>query len=155
MDAISTARLGQCNPELARRVLQLYAMAGVEFRITAGLRTWATQAALYAQGRTAPGSIVTDAMPGYSWHEMAMAADFVPMNAGVPIWNTADPTWGKVIAGAPACGLLSGSTWTHFTDIPHLQFPEVPLTPTDEDRADFLAAGMGVIWSRYASIIGA
>lgn len=150
MDEISTQRLAVCHPELERRIMQLYAMAGVDFRVTQGLRTWQEQANLYAQGRTAHGVIVTNAEPGYSWHNFGLAVDFVPMLLGQPLWETSQPQWKAIISLAPSCGLVSGSTWTHFPDFPHLQPQEIPVTPSDTDRQDFKEAGMGAVWQTYA-----
>lgn len=151
MDAISTERLAVVHPELARRILQLYAMAESEFRITQGLRSWQEQANLYAQGRTAPGEIVTNAQPGYSFHCFGLACDFVPMANGQPIWDTQQPEWKHIIDLAPSCGLVSGSTWIHFPDWPHLQPSELPITPTDTDRQDFIEAGISAVWENYAA----
>ena len=44
-------------------------------RVTQGLRTYAEQNALYAQGRTLPGPRVTNAPGGYSWHNFGRAFD--------------------------------------------------------------------------------
>lgn len=44
--------------------------------ITQGLRTVAEQDALYAQGRTKPGAIITNARGGYSYHNYGLAVDF-------------------------------------------------------------------------------
>ena len=50
---------------------------GIYIRITQGLRTIAEQNALYAQGRTTKGNVVTNAKGGYSWHNFGYAIDFV------------------------------------------------------------------------------
>ena len=42
-------------------------------------RTYAQQDALYAKGRTAPGSIVTKARGGQSNHNFALAVDVFPL----------------------------------------------------------------------------
>lgn len=56
-----------------------------------GLRTFAQQAALYAQGRAAPGGIVTWAEPGESAHEYGCATDWTLFDAvGKPIWMKRD-----------------------------------------------------------------
>lgn len=44
-------------------------------RFTFTLRTFAEQDKLYAQGRTAPGIIVTKAKGGQSWHNYGLAID--------------------------------------------------------------------------------
>jgi peptidoglycan L-alanyl-D-glutamate endopeptidase CwlK len=50
---------------------------GVTFEVLSGLRSYAQQAALFAQGRTKPGKIVTNARPGSSWHNYGLAIDVV------------------------------------------------------------------------------
>src|SRR5271168_4639229 len=94
MDTISATRLALLYPELQRRwklVDAALTSQGIVVRIDQGLRTWAQQALLYAQGRTAPGNIVTYAQPGESFHNYGLALDFVPMLAGVPIWDVKHP----------------------------------------------------------------
>lgn len=49
-----------------------------ELRIVSGYRSMEEQERLYAQGRTAPGEIVTNAKPGRSWHNYALAFDVTP-----------------------------------------------------------------------------
>lgn len=170
LDAISMTRLAVGHPELSRRIQQVAAICepqGVTFRVTMVLRTYNEQAALYAQGREDLADVnalrsavgwaaitegenneVTKAEPGYSWHSFGLAADFVPMNGNNPIWSLSDPAWAKVIAAAESCGLASGSKWTE-PDTPHLQPQELPVTPTDEDRQDFAAAGQSAVWQKY------
>jgi peptidoglycan L-alanyl-D-glutamate endopeptidase CwlK len=60
---------------------------GIDVLVTCTLRTDAEQAALYAQGRTKPGTIVTNAKPGQSLHNYACAFDFVPIVHGKPLWD--------------------------------------------------------------------
>jgi hypothetical protein len=61
---------------------------GITLRIVQGLRTFAEQDALYAQGRTAPGNIVTYSKAGTSYHNFGIALDVVPVNAdGTMNWN--------------------------------------------------------------------
>ena len=48
---------------------------GYEYKAISGNRTWEEQAKIYAQGRTAPGKIVTNAKPGYSNHNFGIAVD--------------------------------------------------------------------------------
>ena len=64
-------------------------MIQFDFEVTQGLRTYAEQDALYAQGRTVPGEIVTNAAAGYSWHNFGNAVDLVPedITIGQPDWN--------------------------------------------------------------------
>src|SRR5690606_38148459 len=52
---------------------------GVRLRLSCTWRTFAEQDADYAKGRTVPGSIVTDAKGGQSYHNYGLAFDIVLM----------------------------------------------------------------------------
>jgi len=60
---------------MARALVQKAALAGIRIKIISGFRTYEEQDALYAQGRTAPGVIVTNARAGYSNHNFGIAFD--------------------------------------------------------------------------------
>lgn len=103
---------------------------GVPILITQGLRTIAEQNALYEQGRTKPGAIVTNARGGYSYHNFGMAVDFALLlpNGSSVSWdmkldgnknNVAD--WQEVVQEAKKLGLEWGGDWTSFKDYPHFQ----------------------------------
>lgn len=67
---------------------------GLDVLIYCTLRTHAEQTALYAQGRTTPGAVLTNARAGQSLHNAdenghAWAFDAVPMLAGKALWNDA------------------------------------------------------------------
>jgi peptidoglycan L-alanyl-D-glutamate endopeptidase CwlK len=62
---------------------------GIDVLITSTYRDKESQAAIYAQGRTKPGRIVTYAKPGQSWHNFRLAFDFVPIVNGKAVWNDA------------------------------------------------------------------
>ena len=62
---------------------ELVAKDGVTIEVISGLRSWAQQAALFAQGRTKPGRIVTKARPGSSWHNYGLAIDLGLFKNGV------------------------------------------------------------------------
>ncbi|OME55108.1 M15 family metallopeptidase [Paenibacillus odorifer] len=103
---------------------------GVPIVITQGLRTIAEQDALYAQGRTKPGSIVTNAKGGYSYHNFGLAVDFALLlpNGSSVSWdmnrdynenNIKD--WIEVVEEAKKLGFDWGGDWTSFKDYPHFQ----------------------------------
>ena len=73
-----------------RRVVADLASQGVIVEIVQGLRTFAEQDALYAQGRTGPGAIVTQARGGESNHNYGLAADLCPFTDGKPVVECAD-----------------------------------------------------------------
>lgn len=60
-----------------------------------GYRSFDKQAELYAQGRTMPGDIVTNARPGYSFHQFGLAIDVVFGGPGKWSWNKTNP-WEKL-----------------------------------------------------------
>lgn len=94
----------------------------IDIIITQGLRTWEEQDALFAQGRTKPGKIVTKAKGGSSYHNFGLSVDFAPISSvGKIEWNIEHPDWNKVIKLAIKLGLESGSMWKTFKDVPHLQ----------------------------------
>jgi peptidoglycan L-alanyl-D-glutamate endopeptidase CwlK len=77
----NAGRLAELHPKFAARVEKLLAhleSEGYPLLITQGLRTWEAQDKLYAQGRTAPGKIVTKARGGYSHHNFGLAVDLCP-----------------------------------------------------------------------------
>jgi len=148
----SLARLAEVEPHLAERIKQLDALAPeLNIQVTQGLRTWNEQNELYSQGRTTQGTVVTDAPAGFSWHNFGLAIDVVPEDIvpGSPDWNIGHPAWKRIVALSGSVGLLSGATWRTFPDWPHLQPQEIPVSPTDADRHDFMEAGMGAVWAEY------
>lgn len=125
MDATSAGRIARLHPRLrsqARQLLSLAAARGIDLRVVSGLRTYEEQAALYAQGRTAPGSIVTNARPGESWHNFGLALDVVPWENGRLNWNTT--RWAEIGALGKSIGLQWGGDWTSLVDKPHFQAPQ-------------------------------
>ena len=59
LGALSLRRLEGVDPRLVRVVRRAIEISTVDFSVLEGLRTLARQKQLYAQGRTAPGKIVT------------------------------------------------------------------------------------------------
>ncbi len=126
VNSASTKRLEKIHPELARRILQVIeAMQkrGVVVEVVEGLRTIAEQNALYAQGRTRPGPIVTRARGGKSFHNYAIAVDLCPFMGGQPNWNAPDAIWKQIADEAKRVGLEAGYYWKSFQDKPHVQIP--------------------------------
>jgi peptidoglycan LD-endopeptidase CwlK len=95
--------------------------AGIDVLITSTYRDHASQAALYAQGRTTPGRIVTNAKPGRSWHNWRLAFDFVPIVAGKAMWND-HQAFIKCGHIAESVGLEWAGRWTKFPEMAHCQF---------------------------------
>ncbi|MGO3126915.1 MAG: peptidoglycan-binding protein [Luteimonas sp.] len=122
-DGPSNARIASLHPELrgqaAEFVNRVEQELGITLRVTQGFRTYAEQDALYAQGRTTPGDIVTNARGGYSNHNFATAFDVVEVRPNGSInWS---PDWDAIGQIGTDMGLEWGGNWTTFVDRPHFQ----------------------------------
>lgn len=82
-DQISIDRIKKLHPEaislFQRFIEEAEDTLNITLRITQGLRTFEEQNALYAQGRTKPGSKVTNAKAGQSFHNYGQAIDLVEL----------------------------------------------------------------------------
>ena len=92
---------------------------GIDILITSTFRDNESQARLYAQGRTIPGKIVTNANAGKSFHNYRVAFDFVPLVNGKAIWDD-EELWVKCGELGQKAGLEWGGSWK-FKDMPHMQ----------------------------------
>lgn len=90
---------------------------------TDGMRTKAEQDALYAQGRTKPGSIVTNVAYPNSMHNWGVAVDFC-RNVKGREYDDTDNFFYRVGFVAKQFGLEWGGDWKSFKDKPHLQLAE-------------------------------
>lgn len=98
---------------------------GIDLIVTSTLRDFAAQAVLYAQGRTAPGRIVTNARPGESFHNFRVAFDVVPVVGGKPVWGTEGKDgelWQQVGEIGESLGLEWAGRWKSFRELPHFQY---------------------------------
>lgn len=100
------------------------ATEGIQYIITCTTRPLEDQAALYAQGRTTPGKIVTNARPGQSAHNFGLAIDIVPIANGKPDWDGSHPIWQRIGALGQARGLQwLGAPDSRFKEQAHFQHP--------------------------------
>jgi peptidoglycan L-alanyl-D-glutamate endopeptidase CwlK len=124
LDSVSESRLSKVNPELASRIRAMAAdlkAQGIDIRVTDSLRTVEEQNDLYAQGRTKPGNIVTNAKGGSSYHNYGLAVDIVPMVNGKANYNVSADTWNKIGAAGKKYGLEWGGDFKSIVDKPHFQ----------------------------------
>jgi peptidoglycan L-alanyl-D-glutamate endopeptidase CwlK len=152
MDKRSEATLALVDPALATLVRAAQAALtphNIFMCVYQGLRTAAQQNALWAQGRTAPGQIVTNAKAGYSNHNYGLAVDIVPYvtgTTGALNWEAATPQFKAMVAALKAQGLVYGGDWIHFPDDDHFQMPNMPASPSPAMIADF---NKGVLTSQF------
>jgi peptidoglycan LD-endopeptidase CwlK len=149
LDSISESRLGEVHPELSKRIHNLASQLDFNIRVTQGIRTVAQQDTLYAQGRTTPGPIITNARGTESNHTLGLAVDIVPMDLpdDHPDWDENAASWQRIVALAPTCGLRDGKS---FHDEPHLELMEVPEVPTGEIQQIYLDGGVEAVWTELA-----
>jgi peptidoglycan L-alanyl-D-glutamate endopeptidase CwlK len=122
---INSRKLDDLLPPVKVRVEEFLAsarLAGIDLLVTSTYRDNASQNALYAQGRTTPGKIVTNAKAGQSWHNYRCAVDVVPVVAGKPRWDVKDAVWQEVGRLGKAAGLEWAGDWKRFKEYPHFQY---------------------------------
>ena len=84
---------------------------GIDVILTSTYRDYESQDALYAQGRTAPGKIVTNAKGGESWHNFRCAVDVCPIVNGKPDWDGSHPVWQELGHQGRLAGLEWAGEW--------------------------------------------
>lgn len=123
---LNADRLATLHPIVAVRghsMLELCAHAGLSLLVTQALRTWEEQDKLYAQGRTAPGPVVTNAKGGQSYHNFGLAFDIVVLDSiGKADWDTGHAGWAQAAQLGKSAGLEWGGDWKKFKDLPHFQY---------------------------------
>lgn len=149
---ISLARLASVHPELARRVKNVadeLDTEGTTIQVNQGLRTSAQQTILYAQGRTLPGTKVTNAQGCQSNHVIGCAVDVEPVEGitETPDWNATHPSWQRIVAVATKHKLRDGKSWH---DLPHLELEEIPTEPTPEIQELMAKSGLQAVWDKLA-----
>lgn len=116
-----------CHPELQQKAEKLVSACkgqGLLIGIGECFRTVAEQDALYAKGRTAPGSIVTNAKGiSYSSHHQWGTAFDIYRNDGTGAYNNNDGFFDLVGTIGVKIGLEWGGNWTSPVDKPHFQLP--------------------------------
>jgi peptidoglycan hydrolase-like protein with peptidoglycan-binding domain len=104
--------------DLRDKLKRIMAATGHPITVTDEYRSIKEQDELYAQGRTKPGNIVTNAKGGESFHNFRCAFDIAFTN-GKGITYTGP--WNMVGEIGKAIGLEWGGDWTSIVDKPHFQ----------------------------------
>ena len=135
MDTITLARIELLHPKLRTEAKEIYiaicnALKGrAAVRFTHTLRTIAEQDALYAQGRTKPGSKVTNAKGGKSFHNYGLAIDIcLIIDSKEASWDTTKDfdkdgisDWMEAVAIFKSRGWEWGGDFKSIKDAPHFQ----------------------------------
>ena len=140
MDKVTIDRIALLHPKLRQEALQIYeeiceALTGRAMcRFAFTLRTFAQQDALFQQGRTKPGKIVTKARAGLSYHNYGLAIDVVLVkdtdkdgDFDSAVWDTKSDfdgdkksDWMEIVQIFKEHGWEWGGDWKFF-DAPHFQ----------------------------------
>lgn len=127
MDTRSLTNLNTLHPKFRPSAIAAFTEAqaampeGVQIIAVCGLRTFDESAAIYAQGRTTPGPIVTKATAGQSYHNYGLAFDFAMITNGKDD-NVVGPNWMKVVAIMEKYGMFWGGNFPEgFHDNPHFE----------------------------------
>lgn len=132
MDERSRKNIATLHPEVIARfesfVSEVQVVAeqkGLSYKVICGTRSWEEQARIYAQGRTAPGKIVTKAPPGYSMHNFGLAVDCGVFSNGAYLDESEPKTAAKMheVASLIAAkhGIRWGGNFKSFSDTPHFE----------------------------------
>jgi peptidoglycan L-alanyl-D-glutamate endopeptidase CwlK len=127
-------RIALLHPKLRDEAAKIYdeicnALTGRAMcRFSFTLRTFAEQDALFAQGRTKPGGVVTNAKGGLSMHNYGLAVDIVLILDGkTASWDVkgdfdgdGKSDWMEVVTIFKQHGWEWGGDWK-FYDAPHFQ----------------------------------
>jgi peptidoglycan L-alanyl-D-glutamate endopeptidase CwlK len=122
---INSRSLDELLPEVKERVelfLRICKDNDIDLLVTSTYRDQESQQALYEQGRTTAGKVVTNAKAGDSWHNWRCAIDVVPLINGKPNWDGSDPVWTKIGELGEQAGLEWAGRWRTFKELAHFQY---------------------------------
>lgn len=126
MDTRSQTALDTLHPKFKPSAIQAWTEAqgamppNVQIIVIAGIRSFDESTKLYAQGRTTPGPIVTNAPGGSSYHNYGLAFDFAMVTNGKDD-NVVGPNWMKVVKIMESHGMTWGGTFANLIDDPHFE----------------------------------
>ena len=122
---INSRNLDDLLPQVKIKVEQFIQACkdkGIDILVTSTYRDMESQDALYEQGRTTPGKIVTNARAGDSYHNWRCAVDVVPIIGGKPDWDGSHPAWQQIGEIGEECGLEGAGRWKSFKELAHFQY---------------------------------
>lgn len=116
-DAVTLARVALLHPkiisDMTNFINELESTLYLKIRMVQGFRTFAEQDALYAQGRTKPGPVVTKSPAGASFHNYGLAGDLCPFTLdGMALdWKY---DFNKFVPISQKYGFIWGGAWDDF-----------------------------------------
>lgn len=120
-------RLESLEPDFRAQIEELLVKAEAatnrKWGISNGRRSMTQQRDIYAQGRTKPGKVVSNAKPGQSAHNFGLAADIWPLKGNDFDWGASAKTFKAMADIAVEMGLTSGYYFKSIFDAPHVENP--------------------------------
>lgn len=130
--------------EKVATVLSRTASLGLAVYAFETFRSSQRQSELYAQGRSLPGPVVTNARPGGTWHNYGLAVDFAfKTERGMWTWSGDWAALGREIESAGFLWL--GRRGTTFFDPPHAQLTGA-ISSIAEARQLMKKGGLNLVW---------
>lgn len=146
---LNSAKVNPTVKKLAAKTLRTLQGQGLSPYLFEGHRTMETQNALYAKGRTKPGSVVTYVKGGGSWHNYGLAVDIVFWNRShsAPSWDAPSKHWQALGKAGKAAGFtrwMGDSGW----DFPHFEHhPKWGNTATNL-LSTYNSGGLSAVWKK-------
>ncbi len=123
---LKSRNIDRLRPDVAvncRTFIKLCKAKGLPVLVTETVRDKEYQAQLYAQGRTKPGNIVTNAKtPSFHWDKAALAFDICKNVKGHEYDD--DEFFKRCGAIGKKVGFSWGGDWKSFVDKPHFQWDQ-------------------------------
>lgn len=168
-DPVSDKKLALLFRDVAHAWLELrnqfFNAHGLQIRVTRGLSSYPNQLELYASGRMKGPSgawyvankrkIVTDALPGHSYHNFGLAVDSCFMGDDPYLEKLPAPQasglWKEFGLAVKDCGMSWGGDWNgELVDRPHAEISIISLAKA---RELFEAKGILQVYSYCASLV--
>lgn len=139
---LNVSGMNKSVADKTRNVIKKMAKKGIYLCVAQGYRSSAEQNALYAQGRTKPGAVVTNAKGGQSNHNYGVAVDLCLYTSDGKnvIWESTTSRWKTVVSAMKAEGFEWGGDWKSFKDYPHFELydaaggEKAPATSTSSNK---------------------
>lgn len=102
--------------KVVRFINQVEKQLGIQLRIIDGFRSFLEQQNLYDKGRLTNNDIVTNALPGESYHNYGLAFDVESQQ------SIFDKQWKQIAALAEQFGFRWGGNFNSIADKPHFEY---------------------------------
>ncbi|EOH1867768.1 M15 family metallopeptidase [Listeria monocytogenes] len=139
---LNVSGMNKSVADKTRNVIKKMAKKGIYLCVAQGYRSSAEQNTLYAQGRTKPGAVVTNAKGGQSNHNYGVTVDLCLYTSDGKnvIWESTTSRWKTVVSAMKAEGFEWGGDWKSFKDYPHFELydaaggEKAPATSTSSNK---------------------